>query len=153
MNCPVNAANPTQKDSLSKTSHPERNYWSEAHTQINKIIQTSSLKKYPNQVENISSNQQENKNPPIVQNIQNKLASFSKRLIFDPEHPGQFFDYLIKSYSFLTNLEKQLIPYGEKLLGNKNQLVIRAKENYTEQIKYLEALKQQKLLIEQNKNK
>ncbi len=87
----------------------------------------------------------------IRQRAVNELTNRTKGFIYDPRHPEKIFDSMIAGYTFMTATEKQFIPYGEKVLGDKNQLIITAKEKYTEQIQLLNGLKEQRMLLEQSK--
>jgi hypothetical protein len=95
--------------------------------------------------------QQQDQLPNALTSIRDKAKELAKNFVYDPNNPGPFFDHLITGYTFLMNVEKNCIPYGEKFLGNKNGMMVSAKQTYAEQTKYLEALKQQRLMLEQNK--
>jgi hypothetical protein len=129
-------------------SQPDKSYWPEAQAQIGKLYQSVSTNAMVLKTEKEASSQAND----IRQKVVNKVTNTAKGFVYDPEHPEKLFGQLIALYSFVTDIEKQCIPYGEKILGSKNQLVIKAKEKYSEQVQYLNAMKQQKLQAEQMRN-
>ncbi len=148
-----NAADPRHTISVKTNNSPVqsnpidtiKNYSSSAQSQLDKLLNNNHTDTHP------ITNKLPAQNQDIGKSITNKMADLAKGLVYDPKNSAQYFDYLIAGYSFLVEVEKQCIPYGEKIMGSKNQLIISSKENYNEQLKYLNALKQQKLLFEQSK--
>lgn len=88
---------------------------------------------------------------PIPATLKDKLVTSVRNLVYNPEHPGEFLDKLIAGYSAYLFLEKQLTACLELQLGKNNQIVNRIKENYQANALYVEALKQQKLMLEKSK--
>jgi hypothetical protein len=86
---------------------------------------------------------------PVKDQQINHTAGLLKGLVYDPNNPGPFFDNLITLQTISLNAQSGLISIGEKTLGPKNSYVLGMRENYDRTAKYLEALKQQKFLLEQ----
>jgi len=144
---PQNKATEHQAHTVNTQMQSDKSYWAEAQGQIDKLYKSVSTNQNILKTEQAISTQAND----TRQNIVNKLTNLTKGLIYDPEHPEKLIDLLITGYTFVTNAEKPLISHSEKILGNKNQLVIEAKENCTEQLQYLNALKEQRQQILQMK--
>ncbi len=80
----------------------------------------------------------------------NGFFKFLRSLVYDSDNPGPFFDSLIATQSKVLPLQEQAITWGEKFLGPRNSMVVQIKESRQNTLKYIEALKQQKLLLEQS---
>lgn len=79
----------------------------------------------------------------------NGFFYFLSGFVYDSDNPGPFFDHLITSQSSILSIQAQLIACGEKLLGPHNSMVVQLKQAHQDNLKSIEALKQQKLQIEQ----
>jgi len=88
----------------------------------------------------------------ITGQLKEQFTTQMQKFIDDPKHQELFLDQLIAMFDFYVILQKSLIEHGEKLLGNSNQLVVQVKQSYASNLKYLQALKQQKIMLEQTKN-
>ena len=87
---------------------------------------------------------------PVKNEQINKSLGIIKGLVYDPSNPSPFFNNLIALQSMSAVAQSQLIPLAETFLGVKNSYVVGLKANYSQTLKYLEALKQQKVLLEQS---
>jgi hypothetical protein len=86
---------------------------------------------------------------PIKNEQINKSVEFIKGLVYDPLKPDPFFNNLIAVQQMSVAAQNQLITLAETSLGPKNSYVVSLKENYNYTLKYIEALKHQKALLDQ----
>lgn len=87
---------------------------------------------------------------PIKNDQLNKSLGFVKGLVYNPSNPAPFFNNLIALQSMSAAAQSKLILWGEKYLGAKNSYVLALAQNYNSTLRYIEALKQQKVLLEQS---
>ncbi len=140
---PQKEATEQHEQTINIQAQSDKSYWPAAQAQIDKLYKSFSTNPMVIKTEKAASSQAND----IRQKVVNKVTNMTKGFVYDPEHPEKLFEQLIAGYSFVIAMEKQCIPYAEKILGDKNQLVITAKEKYTEQVEYLNAMKQQKQMV------
>jgi len=140
---PQKEATEQHEQTINIQAQSDKSYWPAAQTQIDKLYKSFITNPMVIKTENAASSQAND----IRQKVVNKVTNMTKGFVYDPEHPEKLIDLLITGYTFVINVEKPIIPYGEKILGDKNKLVVEAKEKYSEQLQYLDALKQQKQMV------
>lgn len=140
---PQNDAANHQAHTINIQAQSDKTRWTEAHGQIDKLYK--SLSTNPNILKTKQSLSTQFND--IRQQGVNKLTNLTKDLIYEPEHPEKLIDLLITGYTFVINVEKPVVTYGEQYLGNKNQFVIETKEKCSEHLQYLDALKQQREML------
>lgn len=79
----------------------------------------------------------------------NGLLNFLRGLVYDSDHPTQFFDSLITMQNAVLSMQDQIISCGEKLAGAQNSFVVSIKQSRGTTLKYIQALKQQKTMVQQ----